>query len=241
MFLPRVSALFVLLSSVLVAQTSPSPTPIVLEGADRRPATSLDGDWHIIVDPYFTGLYSFHNAERKDGFFENKPLPAPGDNSLVEYSFAKGPTLHVPGDWNTQRPDLFFYEGPLWYQRDINYTPQPGHRTFLHVGAANYHSFFWINGTRVCEHEGGFTTFDCDATAALKPGANSIVVAVDNTRHPDGSPHPQNRLVELRRPNPRPLPGRRSLHLYPVLRSPPRPRHSQQDRRLGAGRWESCP
>ena len=188
MFLPRVSALLVLLSSALVAQTSPSPTPIVLEGADRRPATSLDGDWHIIVDPYFTGLYSFHNAERKDGFFENKPLPAPGDNSLVEYSFAKSPTLHVPGDWNTQRPDLFFYEGPLWYQRDINYTPEPGHRTFLHIGAANYHSFFWINGTRVCEHEGGFTTFDCDATAALKPGANSIVVAVDNTRHPEDLP-----------------------------------------------------
>ena len=182
------AALLVLLSPALLAQAAPSPATIVLEGADRRPATSLDGDWHIIVDPYFTGLYSFHNAERKDGFFENKPLPTPGDNTLVEYSFAKSPTLHVPGDWNTQRPDLFFYEGPLWYQRDLNFTPQPGHRTFLHVGAANYHSFFWINGTRVCEHEGGFTTFDCDATAALKPGANSIVVAVDNTRHPEDLP-----------------------------------------------------
>ncbi len=182
------ATLLVLLSSALRAQAPPSPATIVLEGADRRPASSLNGDWHIIVDPYFTGLYSFHNAERKDGFFEDKPLPEPGDNTLVEYSFAKSPTLHVPGDWNTQRPDLFFYEGPLWYQRDVNFTPQPGHRTFLHVGAANYHSFFWINGIRVCEHEGGFTTFDCDATDALKPGANSIVVAVDNTRHPEDLP-----------------------------------------------------
>ncbi len=181
-------ALLLLLPAALHAQAPKATPPIVLEGADRRPATSLDGDWHVIVDPYFTGLYSFHNAERKDGFFENKPLPAPGDNTLVEYSFAKSPTLHVPGDWNTQRPDLFFYEGPLWYQRDFSYTAQPSHRVFLHVGAANYHSLFWINGTRVCEHEGGFTTFDCDATAALKPGANSIVAAVDNTRHPEDLP-----------------------------------------------------
>lgn len=191
MSLQRATAsLFLLALPALLAQTpaSPTPAPTVLTGADRRPATSLNGDWHIIVDPYFTGLYSFHNAERKDGFFENKPIPAPGDNTLVEYSFANSPTLHVPGDWNTQRPDLFFYEGPLWYQRDVTYTPQLGHRTFLHVGAANYHTLFWINGTRVCEHEGGFTTFDCDATAALKPGANSIVAAVDNTRRPEDLP-----------------------------------------------------
>ncbi len=189
MSLQRATAsLFLLALPAIAVQTPASSAPIVLEGADRRPATSLNGEWHVIVDPYFTGLYSFHNAERKDGFFENTPLPAPDDNTLVEYSFVKSPTLHVPGDWNTERPDLFFYEGPLWYQRDINYTPQPGHHTFLHVGAANYHSLFWINGTRVCEHEGGFTTFDCDATAALKPGANSIVAAVDNTRHPEDLP-----------------------------------------------------
>ena len=30
----------------------------------------------------------------------------------------------------------------------------PGHRTFLHVGAANYESFWWVNGQRVCDHEG---------------------------------------------------------------------------------------
>ena len=177
------AALF-LVSPALLAQTA----PIVLEGADRRPATSLDGDWHSIVDPYFTGLYSFHGAERKDGFFEDKPLPAPGDNTLVEYSFAKSPTLHVPGDWNTQRDNLFFYEGPLWYQRDFTYTPQPGHKTFVHVGAANYQSSWWVNGTRICDHEGGFTTFDCDVTAALKPGHNFVVAVLDDTRRPDGLP-----------------------------------------------------
>ena len=174
--------------ALAAAQAVPhAPAPIVLQGADRRPSVSLDGDWHTIVDPYFTGLYSFHGAERKDGFFENKQWQQ-GDSTLVEYSFARSPTLHVPGDWNTQRDSLFFYEGPIWYQRDFNYTAAAGHHTFLHVGAANYQSAWWVNGQRVCDHEGGFTTFDCDVTSALKPGPNFVVAAVDNTRHADGLP-----------------------------------------------------
>ncbi len=34
-------------------QTTNLTDPIVLTGADRRPALSLDGDWASIIDPYF--------------------------------------------------------------------------------------------------------------------------------------------------------------------------------------------
>ena len=34
-----------------VAQGTPAPAPIVLTGADRRPAMSLNGGWGAIVDP----------------------------------------------------------------------------------------------------------------------------------------------------------------------------------------------
>ena len=157
-----------------------------LADVDHRPSMSLDGDWHFLFDPYYNGLYSFHEEIRKDGYFMNaKPKIGGGP---VEYDFAKSPTLHVPGDWNTQRPELFYYEGLLWYEHDFAYTPKPNTRTFLHVGAANYRSFAWVNGQKICQHEGGFTAFDCDATAALKPGANFIVLAVDNTRLADGVP-----------------------------------------------------
>jgi beta-glucuronidase len=30
-----------------------------------------------------------------------------------DYNFANASTLKVPGDWNTQRPELLRYEGPL--------------------------------------------------------------------------------------------------------------------------------
>lgn len=185
-------SLLLLAAVPALAQSSltatPGPASITLTGADIRPATSLDGDWHFIPDPYFTGLFSFHGAERKDGWFLDKHWHL-GDNELLEYDFATSPTLRVPGDWNTQRPELFLYEGPLWYERTFSLaTDAPGHRTFLHAGAANYQSFWWVNGQRVCDHEGGYTTFDCEVTAALHPGQNSIVVAVDDTRRPDGLP-----------------------------------------------------
>ncbi|MGA2673674.1 MAG: glycoside hydrolase family 2 TIM barrel-domain containing protein [Terracidiphilus sp.] len=160
------------------AAPAPVSAPIVITGADRRPATSLDGDWSTIVDPYSSGYF---------GFFRNQKAQ-PGDTRPTEYDFSKSPTLKVPGDWNTQRESLLYYEGPIWYERDFNYQPKEHTRIFLHIGSANYRSLFWVNGQKVCEHEGGFTSFNCDVTAAIHPGANFVVAAVDNTRHEDGVP-----------------------------------------------------
>ena len=158
----------------------------LLVDIDHRGSTSLDGNWHITVDPYSTGLYTFHQELRKDGFFMNAPFDPHGEPR--DYNFANSPTLTVPGDWNTQSPSLFYYEGVVWYQKDFTFDPKPKARTFLHIGAANYRSFVWVNTKKVCEHEGGFTPFDCDVTGFLHPGSNFIVLSVDNTRLADGVP-----------------------------------------------------
>jgi beta-glucuronidase len=63
-----------------------------------------------------------------------------------------------------------------------------GHKTFLHIGAANYKSIAWVNGQEVCSHEGGFTAFDCDVSTSIHQGKNFVVIAVDNTRLADGVP-----------------------------------------------------
>jgi beta-glucuronidase len=185
---PRKITLF-LLGAVLLSAgaTWAAPAPIVLTGADRRPATSLNGDWASIVDPYFSGLFSFHHEEKDNGWFLNRKA-RPDDPFPTEYDFSKAPTLKVPGDWNTQRESLFYYEGPIWYEHDFTYQPKGHTRVFLHVGAANYRSWFWVNGQKVCEHEGGYTAFNCDVTATLHNGANFVVAAVDNTRHEDNVP-----------------------------------------------------
>jgi beta-glucuronidase len=191
----KLAALFaaLLLPATLLAQTTAYPPSEVttkntslLVDIDHRPATSLDGQWHIIVDPYGTGVYDFHHQVKTRGYFMNeKPHPGGGP---VEYNFAISPTIKVPGDWNTQRPDLFYYEGPIWYEKDFEHTAKPGTRTFIHFGAANYRSFVWVNTQKVCEHEGGFTPFDCDITGAVHDGNNFVILVVDNSRIPDGVP-----------------------------------------------------
>ena len=111
--------------------------PTVLVDVDHREAQSLNGDWHIIVDPYFFGLYSFHHEIRKDGYFIDANPSAPTQSNSaqpIEYDFAKSPTLKVPADWNTQRDNLFWYEGPLWYERHFDFTPQARDRSAQLVG-----------------------------------------------------------------------------------------------------------
>ena len=181
------AALCISLCAGSCAAAAPVPAPIVLTGADRRPATSLDGEWGSIVDPYFSGLFSFHHQEKSNGWFLNQKAK-PGDTSPIEYDFSKAPRLKVPADWNTQRESLLFYEGPIWYERDFTYQPKEHTRIFLHIGAANYRSWLWVNGLKVCEHEGGYTSFNCDVTTAVRAGSNFVVAAVDNTRREDGVP-----------------------------------------------------
>jgi beta-glucuronidase len=169
--------------------TSPPSLPVrptLLAAADHRPSVTLNGAWRTIVDPYATGLYTFHGKLRTDGYFMNGKQEPGGEP--VEYDFQKSSFLQVPGDWNSQRESLFYYEGPIWYQKDFSYQPKPGTRAFIHVGAANYRSYLWVNEQMVCEHEGGFTPFDCEVTGLLKEGPNIVVMVVDNTRLADGIP-----------------------------------------------------
>jgi beta-glucuronidase len=178
--------LFAFVFAALSAHAA-APAPIVLTGADVRPAVSLDGQWSFIPDQYFVGLFDSRGHEKSGGYFLNRKAK-PTDTSPVEYNFATAPKLRVPGDWNSQRPWLLYYEGPVWYQRDFTFQPIPHTRVFLHIGAANYRSWFWVNGQKVCQHEGGFTSFNCDVTAALHAGSNFVIAAVDSTRLADGVP-----------------------------------------------------
>jgi beta-glucuronidase len=162
----------------------PVPTATALAFADGRPGQSLDGRWHVIVDPYDNGLVDYRNRPRSHGYFEDAK-PHPG-GELVEYDFSRSPELAVPGDWNTQRPDLLYYEGAVWYERMFD--AAPGGRTFLQFGAAAQRATVWLNGRRLGDHEGGFTPFAFEVTGKLRPRGNALVVRVDNSRRADALP-----------------------------------------------------
>jgi beta-glucuronidase len=160
-------------SSVSSSVASP-----LIANVSGRTAISLDGTWNSIIDPYESGLGS--------RFYENAKPKSKSD--LIEYDFDRSPKLRVPGDWNTQRESLLFYEGVIWYQRYFSYQKKQHTRTFLYFGAANYQARVWLNGVKLGEHEGGFTPFDFEVTDKLADGENSVVVEVNNTRLADGVP-----------------------------------------------------
>jgi beta-glucuronidase len=184
---------FLLLSALLflasvTAAIAQQPLNTLLVDVDHRPAISLDGPWHYLVDMTGANLYTPQGEIRDNTYALNQHLDVSGPTKPAEYNFATAPTLNVPGDWNTQDPTLFRYEGVIWYERNFDFQPKPGIRTFLHIGAANYRSHVWVNGKRLCDHEGGFTPFDCEATQVLHSGSNFVVIAVDSTRLVDGIP-----------------------------------------------------
>jgi beta-glucuronidase len=138
---------------------------------------SLNGAWHAIVDPFDNGKGRFfRDAKAKD------------KSDLVEYSFEASPVLNVPGDWNSQRDELMFYEGPVWYRREFAYHKQSGKRAFVYFGAANYQAAVYLNGEKLGEHEGGFTAFNFEATSLLREGGNSLIVEVSNVRRIEAVP-----------------------------------------------------
>jgi beta-glucuronidase len=173
----------ILLSGVATAQVAPLITNIA-----ARHTTSLNGLWQSIVDPYDVGSLDYRAQPLKNNNAFYKDHKPASKSELVEYDFDHSDQLNVPGDWNTQRDSLLFYEGSVWYKRAFNYTPVAGKRVFVHFGAANYLTHVYLNGEPLGEHEGGFTPFDFEITERLRPIGNSLIALVNNTRRPEQVP-----------------------------------------------------
>jgi len=160
-----------------VASAAPVPSSLITN-IPGRTTVSLNGAWRAIVDPFDNGTSA--------GFYRNQI--ARDKSERVEYSFDASPVLNVPGDWNTQREQLLFYEGPVWYRRLFNYHRRDNTRVFVYFGAANYRSAVFLNGEKLGEHEGGFTPFNFEVTSILREGENFLIVEVNNARRADGVP-----------------------------------------------------
>src|SRR5271169_4702567 len=166
-----------LFSTCEAAQVAP-----LVANINARQTTSLDGSWQAIVDPYDVGSLDYRSQplKNKHGFYKNhKP---DSESELVEYDFDTSGQLHVPGDWNTQRESLLFYEGSVWYKRSFDYAKSPKNRLFVHFGAANYQASVYLNGEELGQHEGGFTPFDFEITDRVRAQDNFLILRVNDTR-----------------------------------------------------------
>ena len=171
----RLLVLLLTLASFGYAAANP---PALIHNIPSRTTISLNGRWQAIVDPYETGLNArfYLNARPKD------------KHELLEYDFDKSDVLNVPGDWNSQKKELFFYEGPVWYKKSFSYRKREHTRVFVYFGAANYFTRVYLNGQPWGEHEGGFTPFNFEITDKIREGDNFLVAEVNNARRRDGVP-----------------------------------------------------
>ena len=174
-------SLFMLTGAAFAQNEVPAPQNVY-----ARQHLSLNGDWNYFVDVQEQGYYDYRMKPTSWGYFINAKPQRPSD--LVEYDFDASPTMHVPGDWNTQDERLLFYEGTVWMKRDFDYTPQEGRRALLYFGAVNYEAIVFVNGKLSGKHVGGFTPFCYDVTDQLKEGKNFVIVKIDNKRHQDNVP-----------------------------------------------------
>ncbi len=160
----------------------------------NRNTTSLNGNWNYIVDPYEMGYYNYRyepydqlDKNNNSAFYNN--YHTNDKMALVEYDFDKSDTLIVPGDWNSQKERLFYYEGTIWLKRSFDYEmSKENNRLFIYFGAVNYKAEVYLNGTKLGMHEGGFTPFNFEISSLIKPQDNYLVVKVDNKRFKEAIP-----------------------------------------------------
>ena len=132
-------------------------------------AVPLDGAWLFRTDP-------------------------PGRGELEGWHMAGNVTrgwseVAVPHTWQV-RPETAGYQGAAWYRRVFDAPAAWAAKAVRVEFEAVFHTAtVWVNGKRVGRHTGkGYTAFECDINAALRPGANVIVVRADNSPNKDMLP-----------------------------------------------------
>ncbi|MDR1596534.1 MAG: hypothetical protein LBR99_02405 [Treponema sp.] len=143
-----------------------------------RETESLNGEWHFCVDPYDTC--------RRAHWFREIRYSDKGAEQPVDWDFDAWERRAVPGTWNVQSKELFWYEGSGIYMRTFRYVPvEAGERLMLCFEGAAYEASVFLNGVFIGTHDGGSTPFTADVSGAVKSdGENRLIVAADARRSP---------------------------------------------------------
>lgn len=127
-------------------------------------------DW-INLNGYWQFKFDKANAGERAGWFRS-PLR---DTRPILVPFSWGaPLSGVPDSADIG-----------WYQRSITVPASwRGKRVFLVVGASDWKTSVWLDGTAVGTHQGGYTPFSVELTAQLKFGSEQrLALRVDDTTH----------------------------------------------------------
>jgi hypothetical protein len=131
---------------------------------ERAEWVNLNGDWAFRFDK--------ENAGERDRWFETAPAGFPL-------------SIHVPYPWGSKLSGVGDEADVAWYARTIRVPGSwAGKRVFLVVGASDWRTSGWLDGAPIGGHQGGYTPFELELTAAARPGTDQrLVLRVDDTPH----------------------------------------------------------
>lgn len=162
------------LAAIAVAIALAANGPALAQGA--RSVTVLESGWRFSAED----VAQASAPDFADAAWE--PVSVPHTWNRVGYY------KHDLGGTNTAAT-VDKRQGRGWYRLHFaSPADARGKRHWLEFDAASRVAKVWLNGVYLGEHRGGFSRFRLDATAAMKPaGDNVLVVRVDNTQPKAGS------------------------------------------------------
>src|SRR5216117_92571 len=91
----------------------------------------------------------------------------------------------VPFSWGAPLSGVPDSADIAWYARSITVPAVwSGRRVFLVFGACDWRTTVWLDGTKLGEHQGGYTPFAFELKSATPGRPQRLVVRVDDTPHP---------------------------------------------------------
>ena len=151
------------LLAVLAAGSAGAETGLVPRSEPPRP-DRFRADWQTLNGPWSFAFDDDDRGLRERWYEGDKPFPR---TIVVPYAFQ----TRLSGIGDTAFHDV------VWYRRTFQ-VPEAwrSRRLLLHFGAVDYEATVWVNGVPVGTHRGGHVSFSLDATDALEPGENTLVL-----------------------------------------------------------------
>jgi beta-galactosidase len=185
----RASRLFLLI--FFLTFTRVEPGTFAQEGESPRLRRSFNSGW--LFHRQTKGAGELGSFDRENGEAAQVE-PRFQDAHKSDYDDAWWEPINLPHTWNAHDvsgPQPGYWRGIGWYRKHFTLDRKfSGKRVFLEFEGVNSVSEFWLNGHRIGEHKGGYTSFEFDITEPARFGAqeNVLTVKVDNLYHPTVPP-----------------------------------------------------
>ena len=104
---------------------------------------------------------------------------------------AQGEAVTLPHTWNAvdgQDGGNDYHRGTCWYVRELTAEETAGERLFLEINGAAMTAEVYLNGKKLCRHEGGYSTFRVELSGHL---AEKNILAISVSNEDNTSVYPQ--------------------------------------------------